>query len=103
MIGLAALVIAISFESVLDAILQAYSFMVSGLLIPTLGAYFLKKNNSSAAFWAMLTGGSTTIIMKILHFLDLPYGIDQTVADISVSAVVFFLILFISSRIRNME
>jgi SSS family solute:Na+ symporter len=96
-IGLAALVIALSFKSVLDAILLAYSFMVSGLLVPTLGAYFLKKNNSSAAFWAMLAGGSTTIIMIIFH-LGLPFGIDQTVAGIFVSAVVFFFIPFVSRK-----
>jgi SSS family solute:Na+ symporter len=75
----------------LDAILHAYSFMVSGLLVPTLGAYFLKRNSSSAAFWSMLTGGSTTLVMKIFH-LNLPFGLDQTLAGILVSALVFFVI-----------
>lgn len=90
-IGFLALLIAISFKSVLDAILHAYSFMVSGLLIPTLGAYFLKRKNARAAFWSMLAGGSTTLIMKIFE-VGLPFGIDQTVAGISVSALVFFII-----------
>jgi len=88
-IGTLALVIAVSFKSVLDAILYAYSFMVSGLLIPTLGAYFLKRNDSRAAFWSMLAGGTTTLVMKIFE-VGLPYGIDQTVAGILVSAFVFF-------------
>ena len=92
-IGLLALLIAISFTSVLDAILLAYSFMVSGLLVPTLGAYFLKRNSSSAAFWSMLAGGSTTLAMKIFH-LVLPLGLDQTLAGILVSALVFFAIHF---------
>lgn len=89
LIGSLALVIAVSFKNVLDAILYAYSFMVSGLLIPTLGAYFLKRNDSRAAFWSMLAGGSTTLVMKIFQ-VGLPYGIDQTVAGILVSALVFF-------------
>jgi len=88
-IGTLALVIAVSFKSVLDAILYAYSFMVSGLLIPTLGAYFLKRNDARAAFWSMLAGGTTTLVMKIFE-VGLPYGIDQTVAGILVSAFVFF-------------
>jgi SSS family solute:Na+ symporter len=90
-IGLLALLIAISFTSVLDAILHTYSFMVSGLLVPTLGAYFLKRHSSSAAFWSMLTGGSTTLAMKIFH-LALPLKVDQTLAGILVSALVFFLL-----------
>ena len=96
-IGLLALLIAVSFTSVLDAILHAYSFMVSGLLVPTLGAYFLKRSSSTAAFWSMLTGGSTTLAMKIFH-LELPLGLDQTLAGILVSALVFFVIHFPVTR-----
>jgi len=90
-IGLMALIIAVSFKSVLDAILHAYSFMVSGLLVPTLGAYFLKKHNSKAALWSMIGGGSTTILMKVFG-LSLPGGIDQIVAGILVSLVLFLTI-----------
>jgi len=90
-IGLLALLVAVSFKNVLNAILHAYSFMVSGLLVPTLGAYFLKKNSSSSAFWSMLSGGSTTLLMKFFQ-LNLPWGLDQTLAGILVSAVVFFVI-----------
>lgn len=90
-VGLLALIIAISFKSVLDAILHAYSFMVSGLLVPTLGAYFLKTHNSRAAFWSMISGGSTTILMKIFA-VTLPGTIDQTLAGIAVSFLVFVIL-----------
>lgn len=96
-IGLLALVIAVSFTSVLDAILYAYSFMVAGLLVPTLAAYFLKRTHSGAAFWSMLTGGFTTIIMKIFR-LYLPLGLDQTLAGIMLSMAVFMLIYYRSGR-----
>jgi solute:Na+ symporter, SSS family len=95
-IGLLALLIAISFSSVLDAILHTYSFMVSGLLVPTLGAYFLRRSSSTAAFWSMLSGGSTTLAMQVFH-LELPLGLDQTLAGILVSALVFFLIHFLTT------
>jgi SSS family solute:Na+ symporter len=94
-IGLLALLIAVSFESVLDAILLAYSFMVSGLLVPTLAAYFLKTHHSQAAFWSMISGGTTTILMKVFT-LTLPGGIDQTLAGILVSLLVFMVIRKIS-------
>jgi SSS family solute:Na+ symporter len=87
-LGLLALVIAVSFETVLDAILHAYAFMVSGLFIPTLGAYFWKRSHSTAAFWAMVGGGSSTLILKILN-VTLPLGLDPIVLGILLSAVVF--------------
>jgi SSS family solute:Na+ symporter len=88
-VGLLALIIAVSFKSVLDAILHAYSFMVSGLFIPTLCGYFLKRHSPTAAFWSMLSGGLTTILMKIFQ-VTLPFGLDQTLAGILVSAIVYF-------------
>jgi SSS family solute:Na+ symporter len=90
-IGLAALTIAVSFKSVLDAILHAYSFMVSGLLVPTLAAYFAKQCYSHAALWSMVSGGTTSVVMKIFN-LQLPYGIDQTVAGILISLAVYLLL-----------
>jgi SSS family solute:Na+ symporter len=41
-IGALAIVIAGAFASVLEIILHAYSFMVAGLLVPTLAAYFIR-------------------------------------------------------------
>lgn len=93
-IGLLALLIAVSFQSVLDAILHAYSFMVSGLFVPTLAAYFSKHTDSSAAFYAMIAGGSTPVLMKILQ-LEFAFGLDQTVPGLMVSALVY---IYISSR-----
>ena len=49
-IGILTLLIASSFNTVLEIILHAYSFMVAGLFVPTLGAYFWKRSNPTAAF-----------------------------------------------------
>ena len=63
LIGIVAIVMASKFSTVLSAILYAYAFMVSGLLIPTLGAYFWKRSSSVAAFWSMIVGGTVTLLL----------------------------------------
>ncbi len=61
-VGVLALLLASSFQSVLDIVLQAYGFMVSGLLAPTLVAYFSKKTDGVAAGVSMIGGGGFTLI-----------------------------------------
>lgn len=95
-IGLMALVIASSFERVLDAILYAYAFMVSGLFIPTLGAYFWKKASATAAFWSMILGGSSTLVLLILP-LKMPLQLDPGFFGILVSLVVLVFISLVFS------
>lgn len=68
-IGTVAVVIASSFATVLDAILYAYAFMVSGLFIPTLGAYFWRRASSAGALAGMLSGGVFTILLQTRVFL----------------------------------
>ncbi len=88
-IGLIALVIASLFDTVLDAILAAYSFMVGGLIVPTLGAYFWKRASSVAALWAMLVGGTTTAVFMVSETISLPHDIDGSLAGIILATVVF--------------
>jgi SSS family solute:Na+ symporter len=92
-IGLLAVVMASRFNTVLDAILYAYSFMVSGLFIPTLGAYFWKRASSVGAFGGMLSGGLLTLLL-LTGCIPLPdklveTGIDSSLYGILLSAVVF--------------
>ena len=94
-IGVVAVVLAAAFTSVLDAILYAYAFMVSGLFIPTLGAYFWKKASSTGAFLGMIFGGGSTLALLILEksghspaWFD-SIGLDAAVYGIIVSFVIF--------------
>lgn len=96
-IGALTLVIAASFSSVLDIILQAYSFMVAGLFVPTLGAYFWKKSHSTAAFAAMIIGGGGTLIL-IFAKTKIIWGLDASIAGIFLSAVTFISISLIKNR-----
>jgi len=90
-IGVSAIILASRFTMVLDAILYAYAFMVSGLFIPTLGAYFWKRRSATGAFWGMLSGGSLTLVLILLD-IKLPFGLDATLFGIVLSGFVFIII-----------
>lgn len=91
-IGILALLIAATMENVLELMLYSYAFMVSGLLMPVIGAFFLKKRTPLAAFWSMILGGGTTLFLTITG-VSLPYGLDPNIFGISVSALTFFLLV----------
>lgn len=93
-IGIASLLLAWQMENVLELMLYSYAFMVSGLFIPVLGAFFWKRSSTIAAFWAMLFGGSTTLLLTILS-IDLPFGLDPNIYGISASLVVFVSLSFL--------
>lgn len=93
-IGALALLIALQMENVLDLMLHSYAFMVSGLFIPVLGAFFTKRGSATAAFWAMIVGGGTTLTLTVLSF-NLPFELDPNIFGISASAIVFILFSYI--------
>ncbi len=92
-IGVLAVFLAAQFETVLDAILLAYSFMISGLFIPTLGAYFWKRASSAGALAGMFNGGTTTILLatKVITLNEelAKYELDDCIYGITISAVSF--------------
>lgn len=94
-IGMLALWLAYSMDNVLEMVMLSYGFMVSGLFIPVLGAFFWKRATSTAALWSMLLGGSTSIILKLLN-MYLPWGLDANVFGILLAfgALVFVSLLF---------
>lgn len=95
-IGGMTLIIATSFQTVLEIILHAYSFMVAGLFIPTVAALLLKKTDSQAAIWAMASGG-LFVLFAILFQPALPFGLDASFYGILLSALFYFTIQFIRS------
>jgi SSS family solute:Na+ symporter len=93
LVGAGAMILASSFTSVLDIILQAYAFMVSGLLAPTVGALFWRRASAAGALAGMLTGGSLTLSLQ-MGLWELPTaiaieGLDPTSYGLLLSAVVF--------------
>ena len=96
-IGALALLLASYMTNVLQLMLYSYAFMVSGLFIPILVALYGKKPNARAAIFAMIIGGTTTVILSILN-IHLPLGLDANIFGISASAVIYFIVNYISSK-----
>lgn len=87
-LGVLALLLATAFGNVLELILHAYAFMVSGLLVPTLGAYFWKPSRSEAAMASMLGGGGLTLYLTFTG-QTLPWGLEPSLFGIALSFVLF--------------
>ncbi len=92
-IGATAIIIASRFTMVLDAILFAYAFMVSGLFVPTLGAFFWRRATAAGALAGMFLGGVPTLLLQ-LDLVPLPArlqatGLDPVAYGLSLSAVGF--------------
>ncbi len=87
-IGIFALIIASAMTNVLDLMLYSYAFMVSGLFVPIVGAFYWQKSSSTGAIGAMLLGGGTTVLLEIF-VENLPAGLDANVFGITVSAIAF--------------
>lgn len=100
-IGIIALFLALKMPNVLELMLYSYAFMVSGMIVPVLGALFYKNSNPIAAFWSMIFGGGTTLSL-IISQIKLPLGLDANIFGISISALVFILInLLLNNRTKN--
>jgi SSS family solute:Na+ symporter len=95
-IGILALVLASFMQNVLELMLMSYAFMVSGLFVPVMVALFGTTKDPVAAFWSMLAGGFTTVIL-ILTESALPYGLDANIAGITASFTVYYLISSLKS------
>ncbi|QRX64820.1 sodium:solute symporter family protein [Dysgonomonadaceae bacterium zrk40] len=99
-IGLLGLLIALRMENVLELMLHSYAFMVSGLFVPVLGAFFTKRGSATGAFWSMITGGATTLTLTLLS-VKLPYGLDPNIFGITAAAICFLLLSKLFPGRRN--
>jgi SSS family solute:Na+ symporter len=90
-VGAVSLVLATAMTSVLDLMLMSYAFMVAGLLVPVLAMLFKKDAHPEAAFWSMLTGGGSTILLTILQ-TPIPFGFDPILIGIILSGLVYVVI-----------
>lgn len=94
-IGILAVCLAAWFTTVLDAILYAYGFMVSGLFIPTLGAYFWRRGSSTGALAGMLAGGifNLTLATKLVK---LPEYLARLEFDNSIYGILLSGVLYVT-------
>ncbi|MCB0764886.1 MAG: sodium:solute symporter family protein [Flavobacteriales bacterium] len=90
-LGAVAILLAAVMENVLSLMLHSYAFMVSGLLVPLVGAVFFGLRDARAALCAMVIGGATTVSLTILE-VRLPLGLDANIFGIAAAAIVAILI-----------
>ena len=89
-IGAIAIFISLQMRNVLELMLLSYSFMVSGLFIPIIGALFWKRSSAIGAIYAMIVGGAVTSFF-IIKETKLPLGLDANFYGIIASALLFVL------------
>lgn len=87
-LGILAILLASLMGNVLQLMLYSYAFMVSGLFVPLVAAIFFKNTNSNAALLAMITGGTTTVLLT-LTVNNLPFNLDANLFGIMVSLLSF--------------
>jgi len=100
LIGAFALLLASNMQNVLSLMLYSYAFMVSGLLLPVIGALYWKKASPLAALVAMIGGGGTTISLIALD-VNLPLNLDANIFGITISTILFFCIGIIQSKLKH--
>lgn len=99
-IGVLALLLAAAMENVLTLMLDSYSFMVSGLFVPVIGALFWEKSTPAGAMSAMIAGGTTSLVLRYLE-IGLPFNLDPNVFGIAASAIVFIVISLLMPKNSN--
>ncbi len=88
-VGFGSVLFALYVPQVIDSILLAYSFMVSGLFFPTLGALFWKRVSGIAAFWSIAIGGTTTVALNIVEGMT---PVDPIFFGLAASALVLIVL-----------
>jgi SSS family solute:Na+ symporter len=89
-IGLLSTFLALLVPKVLDLVLLAYAFLVSGLFVPTLAGLYWPRATSTAALYSILAGGGVAVALNLLPTLSL--GIDPVLPAIPLSALVLVLL-----------
>lgn len=98
-IGIVAIIIAAGFDSVLEIILEAYSFMVATLTVPTVAAIFTEEPPKRAAFGAMIAGGLVAVGFTVFSLE--PFGIGKSFWGITLSLIIFFIIKYYDKSIKK--
>lgn len=97
LLGVFAILLASTMENVLDLMLYAYAFMVSGLCVPIVAAIFFKKRYPVPALVSMILGGSITIII-ILSKAETPYGLDANIFGLTAAALSYSILHLVYSN-----
>ena len=99
-VGLGSVTFAMYVPRVIDSILLAYSFMVGGLFVPTLGALFWRRVSGTAAFWSIVSGGGLTVGLTVVGDV---VPLDPVFYGIAASAVVLLVLTVLKPRTSSVR
>ncbi len=105
-LGLIAVYYARRFGTVIEGVFDAYGFMVAGLFVPTLGAFFWPRSTSAGALSGMLVGGLVANFLplaadhmpSVMHAFFFDLGLAPVVFGMVASAVAFIGVSLVSGR-----
>ena len=80
-----ALFISVFYSSIIELVYTRGSIGISALLIPILGAYYLKTNKPAAAFWSIIIA----TLVSVLCFIFRPFDIEPLYLGLMSSLLVF--------------
>ncbi len=69
-VGVLSVGLALVVPTVLESIMLAYTFLVSGLFVPTLGGLLWRRVSARAALWSMLLGGGASLVLEVAPALN---------------------------------
>lgn len=99
-IGAVSILIAWRMTEVLSLMLYSYAFMVSGLFVPVIAGLFFGQKSPKAAISSMLAGGISTSVLTIFE-VDLPLGLDPNFFGLSLSLVIFCLVVYVEKKVKS--
>jgi solute:Na+ symporter, SSS family len=79
-IGVLALLLAMTITNVIDLMLRSYSFMVAGLFVPIIGALYWKRSSTTGALFSMIVGGVVTMFLSI-YLVEFGYGMERAAIE----------------------
>lgn len=97
-VGFGSVAFALFVPRVIDSILLAYSFMVGGLFLPTLGALFWRRVSGVAAFWSIVCGGTTTVWLSLA---DMSLKLDPVFYGTAASGAVLVILTLLRPSGQN--
>lgn len=105
LVGAGSVFVALLLPKVLDAILLAYSFMVSGLLVPMLAALYWKRATARGALASLVTGGTVAVGLHLVpkRFLGALSGVEPALVALPASAAVMVALSLLGRAGRSEE
>lgn len=101
-LGLIAVLLASTMQNVLELMLMSYAFMVSGLFVPVVAGFIVKKPSTNAALFSMIAGGGVTLSLILSH-AKLPLKLDPNAFGLLCSCFVYLIVQYVDQQKQSVS